>query len=378
MIPARLRPRAPRNAEFVSLLESFLIAAVTTVLVIRTQLWLTHYPQLGGGGLHIAHLLYGGIFMAIAIGVLLMYLGRSPRRPAALLGGIGFGFFIDELGKFVTEDNNYFFRPAAGVIYLVFIAIFLIIRSLASGRALTNEERGANAIYLAIDASHGRLREREREQAVALLDGADHDDLLLRSLRTLLSELRGLPATPPRFYERWATRAGDIYVRATRWSGFRALLTTVFVVYAFSNFVSVLTTMLAAGIALDGNPMGLVKGGDLSFLHVATSCCYAVSTTFIVIGLARLRRDRLAAYHWFERALLVSVLLTRVFLFVESQFGAAVGAALDILLLLAVRSMIHVEEGDAEETVSPLRPPGQEPRLPAAPSLQAAPGTRPP
>ena len=102
-----------------------------------------------------------------------MYLGRSPRRPAALLGGVGFGFFIDELGKFVTEDNNYFYKPAAGVIYVVFIAIFLIIRYLARGRDLSDEERAANAIYLAIDAAHGRLHEHDRERAVALLQGAD-------------------------------------------------------------------------------------------------------------------------------------------------------------------------------------------------------------
>jgi hypothetical protein len=40
---SRARPRAPRNAELGSLLETFLIAAATTVLVVRTQLWLTHY-----------------------------------------------------------------------------------------------------------------------------------------------------------------------------------------------------------------------------------------------------------------------------------------------------------------------------------------------
>jgi hypothetical protein len=374
VIPQRFRPRAPRNAEFVSLLESFLIAAVTTVLIIRTQLWLTNYPQLGGGGLHIAHLLYGGIFMAIAIGILLMYLGRGPRRPAALVGGVGFGFFIDELGKFVTEDNNYFFRPAAGVIYLVFIAIFLSIRSLASGRALTDEERAANAIYLEIDASHGRLHERERQQAVALLAGADHEDPLLTSLRTMISELRGLPSPPPRFYERWADAATRLYLRATRWRAFRPVLTGVIVIYALSGFLTVLMTVIAVGFELGGDAIGIVSEDDLNYLHVAASCCYAVSTLFIVIGLVRLRRDRLAAYHWFERALLVSILLTRVFLFVESQFGAAVGAALDILLLLAVRSMIHAEQGDPEETVSLLHPPGQEPPL-LATSPRAAPGT---
>ena len=146
-----------------------------------------------------------------------------------------------------------------------------------------------------------------------------------------------------------AARAGELYVRATNWSGFGTLLTIVFVAYALAGFVTVVTTILAAGVALGADQIGLVSGGDLSFLHVATSCCYAVSTTFIVIGLVRLRRDRLAAYHWFERSLLVSVLLTRVFLFVESQFGAAAGAVLDIALLLAVRSMIHAEEGRPDE-----------------------------
>jgi len=356
MIPARLRPRAPRNAEFVSLLETFLIAAVTTVLVIRTQLWLTHYPQLGGHGLHIAHLLYGGIFMALAIGGLLMYLGRGLRRPAALLGGVGFGFFIDELGKFVTEDNNYFFQPAAGVIYLVFIAIFLLIQTLARGRDLSDEERAANAIYLSIDAAHGRLHERDRQRALALLRGTSEGSPLLAAIRHLLSELDALPTPPPRAYERWADAVQRAYLRATQWRHFASLVTTVVVLYALSGLVTVLTMLLAVGLELGGRTAGLVSPGDLSFLHVATSCCYAVSAGLIAIGLVRLRRDRLAAYRWFERSLLVSILLTRVFLFVETQFGAAVGAALDIVLLLAVRSMIHAEQGRPEQSVSLLRP----------------------
>ena len=62
------------------------------ILVIRTQLWLTNYPQLGGGGLHIAHLLWGGLFMMIAIWCSLIYLNRTARTVTAILGGIGFGF----------------------------------------------------------------------------------------------------------------------------------------------------------------------------------------------------------------------------------------------------------------------------------------------
>jgi hypothetical protein len=45
-----------------------LISRIATVLVIRTELWLTNYPQLGGSGLHIAHLLWGALLMLLAIG----------------------------------------------------------------------------------------------------------------------------------------------------------------------------------------------------------------------------------------------------------------------------------------------------------------------
>jgi len=42
------------------LLEMMLVFAVATILVIGALLALTGCPQLGGGGLHIAHMLWGG------------------------------------------------------------------------------------------------------------------------------------------------------------------------------------------------------------------------------------------------------------------------------------------------------------------------------
>src|SRR3954454_10103903 len=116
--------RPVRSADIGRLQDTFLISAVTMIIVIRLQLWATNYPQLGGGRLHIAHLLWGGVFMLIAIGLLLSLVGRQWRRPAAVVGGVGFGFFIDELGKFVTSDNDYFFKPTAAMVYIVFIVLY--------------------------------------------------------------------------------------------------------------------------------------------------------------------------------------------------------------------------------------------------------------
>src|SRR5204863_357064 len=94
-VEARRRP--PGRGGF---LEAFLITAVLTVLGLRVYLAAAHYPQLGGNGLHIAHVLWGGLAMAIAIGILLALLTWRAHWVAAAVGGAGLGLFIDELGKF--------------------------------------------------------------------------------------------------------------------------------------------------------------------------------------------------------------------------------------------------------------------------------------
>src|SRR5919201_1741204 len=108
------------------LLDTFLVSAVAAVIVIRIFLEATGYPQLGGGGLHIAHVLWGGLGMLVAIVLLLLFLTSTTRLVAALIGGAGFGAFVDELGKFVTSDNDYFFKPTPALLYVVFVVLVLV------------------------------------------------------------------------------------------------------------------------------------------------------------------------------------------------------------------------------------------------------------
>src|SRR5439155_6060268 len=100
---------------------------------------------------HIAHVLIGGALMTASIVLLLAFLGNKVRWFASLLGGMGFGLFIDELGKFITSDNNYFFQPTVALIYVVFIGLFLWFRSIER-QNLTASELVANAASIVEDA----------------------------------------------------------------------------------------------------------------------------------------------------------------------------------------------------------------------------------
>lgn len=106
-------------------LELFLLGAVSSLLLVRFYLHITGYPQIGSGGLHIAHMLWGGALMLVALVIALSFLGARAQRLTAFIGGIGFGVFIDELGKFITRDNNYFYQPTIGLIYAIFICLYL-------------------------------------------------------------------------------------------------------------------------------------------------------------------------------------------------------------------------------------------------------------
>jgi hypothetical protein len=341
-----LTRRAPRNADFGELQETFLVSAVTMILVIRTQLWLTNYPQLGGHGLHIAHLLWGGLFMVLAIGILVTFLGRSPRRAAAVVGGVGFGFFIDELGKFITADNNYFFKPAAALIYLIFVGLFLLTRGLQRQRDLSPNERLANAIELVGEAARGRFWEPDRRRALALLDRADPTDPLVEPVRRVVE---GIDAPPPEqrsWVLRWTAALRTRYFLLVERDWFRPVLALVFATWASLSVIAVFELVLSLGLHLGGAMTGYGSDaiGELHFVNVASLASSVVSAWMVLVGLRRLRAGaRLDAYREFQRALLVSIFVTRVFSFVESQFAAVFGLGVDLLMLVTVSAMANQE-----------------------------------
>ncbi|MFA6519072.1 MAG: hypothetical protein WCV93_05525 [Candidatus Shapirobacteria bacterium] len=137
---------------------AMLMAGVMTVLGIRLFLKLTNDFSIALGQWHIAHVLFGGIMMIMAMMVEISWYGSQIKRWSTILFGVGIGFFIDEIGKFITRDNDYFFQPAAMIIYIFFVIVFFFYRYLKKieGRDQISDE--LDKIEIKIDQKMGIMK----------------------------------------------------------------------------------------------------------------------------------------------------------------------------------------------------------------------------
>lgn len=239
-------------------LETFLVVAIGTVLVIRAVLAMTNYPQLGGGRLHIAHMLWGGLAMMVALLLLLATIGARGRSAAAAIGGVGFGFFIDELGKFITSDNNYFYRPAVPIIYLIFIVVYLAIRAFDHLSPSSPRTYRANAAELAVEAISREAGDEERRRRRSYVASADMSDPVTQAVSALLDTLDHEPPRKPGVFQRLVRAADSAYRRVAGQHWFHAVVLGLFALGSLGDLLQAGSMIGGVGAAVSLITLGLV------------------------------------------------------------------------------------------------------------------------
>ncbi len=328
-----LRPLFIRNLDAGKLLETFLVSAVAAFLGVRFFLGVTGYPRIGGGGLHIAHMLWGGVLLVAGVLLLLSYLGHRIRRVAAILAGLGFGLFIDELGKFITSDNNYFYRPAVALIYVVFVLLFLWWRSLERHRIWDQQTYLANALMLVQDAALHDLDPTEKYNLIRWLrkSGAAGTTLLGNLEQEVVAWRPDLPARSTFGVQlRWIQERLEAALRSP-WAGRVAI----------AVLLLRLLGSVTASLALFYSPVATGPGESVDLPLLLAS---AVSAGLTVVGVVYLGlRSRVHALRWFRRSILASIFLTDLFTFYYEQLGAVGALSVDLILMVVFEALLQAE-----------------------------------
>lgn len=362
-----------RSFEAPDLFELFLVGSVSTVLIVRLALHLTGYPSVGGGLLHFAHVLWGGLLMLAALIAALSFLDRPAMQIAAVGGGIGFGLFIDEIGKFVTRSNDYFFQPAVALIYVVFVVVFLIVHTIHRQRRSTPEEYLLNALRELQELARGDLDLREMERAQSYLSRSDPAHPLVAPLSGTLERIEPLPWLGFPVWRRARSRVSDTYRRMAAARGFDAAVIAFFVGQLLLKLAYGAMLIFVVGLGwrqvLDIRFVGRVaeRMVELSPLEVAQLAASGLAGWFVLMGVVRIGVSRVAAYRMFERAIVTSILLVQVFSFYSDQFAALVELVFNLTILALVRAAITAEEARKAET---------HPAVTASATAAALPGPR--
>ena len=313
-------------------LDTFLVCAATAVILNRVVLIVLGYPQIGSrepGGIHISHSIYGGIMMLVAMVIAIAFLAPSTRWWLAILGGLGFGWYVDELGKYVS-NAGYLYRGALPLIYVTFVVLFLVARSLA-GRAYGPDDAVANALESLKLAAVGLLDDTRRHEALQRFDSVGPRGEFATQVHQLLGNAPASPARPPGWWRRFQSRARAWYVAWSHRRSFEIVIEVFFFLLAASTLGS------AIGVSIDG--AGITQPSEKVATVAAT-----IAGILVIIGIVRLRRNRLAALHWFDRALLIWILVVQFYEFRQQQFAAVIGLAVDLFIWAMVRSAIAIEE----------------------------------
>lgn len=339
-----------------------LVTFALTVVALRGILKLTGYVQIGNDSMHIGHVLWGGLALFAAALLLLAISNRWALVLGAVLSGGGVGLFIDEVGKFITQSNDYFTPAAAPIIYALFLATVLVY--LRVRRPPGRDVRGE--MYRALEQMSGVLdHEMSRHDLNALarrleqIQTSAKDEAVRCLARSMLAFVEG---ERPRIVEPQPGRTQRVFVQVRAWA--RRVFTRprlrAFLIFALavSGVYAVLDMALLAFLAVAPASgatefmRSLVSSGELAALGdkiwfsvravLEGGVGVAMLGGTVLMGLRREWRGLSVAV----AGLIIDLTVVNLLVFYQDQFKALIGTAVQYIVLVAAFSYrrIYLEE----------------------------------
>jgi hypothetical protein len=324
-----------------------LFSFVATLSVVRSFLALTGYPQIGSGTLHIAHVLWGGLILYSAAILPLIYLNPRLHIIEAILSGVGMGLFIDEVGKFITREYDYFFPAAAPIMYIFFLLVVILVTMIrrpkeVDGRAELVQalETVREQLYRPLEPVEREHIERDLSKVVDTDPATLHQDMARRLLELVRSDPRTAPETRPAWWLRLTKQLAQwLTERWMSWSlGFGMVLLSLMTlknpVQVWLEFVvpnSALVSFLQSHAGRQIAPAdALILFNTRLVLEVGVGLLLLVSVGLLAAGKRRLAS--ILAY----LGLLISLVVLDMLLFYFEQFSTVAIVLLQFAVLFGV------------------------------------------
>lgn len=326
-----------------------LLAFALSVAGTRLFLELTGYPQLGGGELHIAHVLWGGLLLFTAALLPLIIANRWAYTWAAVLAGLGVGLFIDEVGKFITQSNDYFYPAAAPIIYAFFLLTVILYLQLR--RPEPSDPR--SELYRALDSLEEvldrdlEIEERQSlETSLSFIADYTEDPALARLALSLLDFLASsdvrVTQAPPTFFERVKAGLHAFQKNVLTRKRLSRLLVIGFVLAALFPLYNFTQLLRAFG---DAAQMEAMLSSLLTYSPVASPLAFTwyvvrtllegtVGVLLLIAAMLLLLRVERASLTIAFYALLLALTIVDLLVFYFEQFSTIVFAVLQLLLFL--------------------------------------------
>ena len=264
---------------------------------------------------------------------------------SAVLSGVGIGLFIDEVGKFITQTNDYFYPAAAPIIYAFFLLTALLY--LKFSREPTLDARGE--LYAVLDTlgevlDHSLEHEDMRRRLHGILDKTSNP-----SLRRLAVELMDfiesdtLHVAPeePNFFDNLILFCNGIEKKYLNQRRVRVFLVASLIILGTPSFMRFLEYNELSGdpsqrgdyLAAILSDLPSTSGFDMfwAYMHLvldgAVGLALASSAVLLFVG-----RDRWGL-ELGSVALLVSLLVLNVVLFYIEQFSTIITAVYQYVTL---------------------------------------------